>query len=99
MKKEQDDDDDIVVDKVYVYVNDPNESKYQYFTQKRENNNLKQMKDPKFLIWYSNNMLDFYKNNEEHNPGRKCNILIVIDNLIAGMIINKKLHKKNLNYL
>ena len=49
MKKEQDDD-DIVVDQVYVYVNDPNESKYQYFTKKRENNNLKQMKDPKFLI-------------------------------------------------
>ena len=39
-------------------------------------------------------MLDFYKNNEEHNPSRKCNILIVIDDLIAGMISNKKLHKK-----
>ena len=35
-------------------------------------------------------MQDIYKNIEEYNPSRKCDVLIVFDDVIAGMISNKK---------
>ena len=36
-------------------------------------------------------MQDVYKNIKEYNSGRKCNVLIVFDVMIADMIRNKKL--------
>ena len=33
-----------------------------------------------------------YKNNEEYNPNYKHEILIVIDDMIADMLSNKKLY-------
>ena len=36
-------------------------------------------------------MLDVNKNVEDYNPSRKCNILIVFDNVIADVISNKKI--------
>ena len=41
---------------------------------------------------YSNDMEDVYKNIENYNPGKKRNILIVFDEMIADMINNKKLN-------
>ena len=35
-------------------------------------------------------MDDIYKNIEEHNPNKKCKILIVFDDMIADMLSNKK---------
>ena len=37
-------------------------------------------------------MDDIYKNIEEYNPNKKCKILIVFDDMIAGMLGNKKLN-------
>ena len=37
-------------------------------------------------------MDDFYKNIEEHNPNKKHKILIVFDDMIADMPINKNLN-------
>ena len=41
---------------------------------------------------YSNDMQDVYKKIEEYNPVKKCKVLIVFDDMIADMIINKKLN-------
>ena len=41
---------------------------------------------------YSNDMEDVYKNIENYNPGKKCKILIVFDDMITEMINNKKLN-------
>ena len=41
------------------------------------------------LIGYLNNMKQVYRNIKEYNPDRKCNLLIVFDDMIADMIINK----------
>ena len=41
---------------------------------------------------YSNDMQDVYKNIEECSLGRKCKALIVLDDMIADMINNKKLN-------
>ena len=35
-------------------------------------------------------MQDVYKNIEEDNPGKKCEVLIVFDDMISDMINNKK---------
>ena len=37
-------------------------------------------------------MDDIYKNIEECNPNKKCKILIVFDDLIADILINKKVN-------
>ena len=41
---------------------------------------------------YSNDMKDIYKNFEKYNLGKKCEVLIVFDDLIADMINNRKLN-------
>ena len=41
---------------------------------------------------YLNDMQDVYKNIEEYNPGKKCKVLIVFDDMIVDMINNKKLN-------
>ena len=41
---------------------------------------------------YSNDMKDVYKNIEEYNLGKNYKVLIVFDDMIAGMINNKKLN-------
>ena len=38
-------------------------------------------------------MKKVYRNIEEHNPGIKCKILIVFDDMITNMISNKKLNQ------
>ena len=78
------------IDKIYLYAKYPYEAKYQYLTNKREKVGLDQFSDPKGFIKYSNEMQDVYKNTEEYNPGKKCKVLIVFDDLIAYMISYKK---------
>ena len=41
---------------------------------------------------YSNDVQDVYKNIEDYNPGKKRKILIVFDDMIVDMIINKNLN-------
>ena len=53
---------------------------------------IKYSNDSKAFIEYSNNMDDIYKNIEEHNSNRKRKILIVLDDMIADMLSNKKLN-------
>ena len=79
------------IDKIYLYAKDPFEAKYQYLINKREKVGLDHFKDPKAFMKYSNDMEDVYKNIENYNPGKKCKILIVFDDMITDMINNKKL--------
>ena len=37
-------------------------------------------------------MNDIYENFEEYNPSKKHKILIIFDDMIVDMLINKKLH-------
>ena len=79
------------IDKIYLYAKDPYEAKYQYLISKREKVGLDHFKDPEAFIEYANDMQDVYKNIEDYNPGKKRKILIVFDDMIAGMINNKNL--------
>ena len=80
------------IDKIYLYAKDPYEAKYQYLVNKREKVGLKHYNDSKAFIEYSNDLQDVYKNIEEYNLGKKRKVLIVFDDMIAGMINNKKLN-------
>ena len=80
------------IDKIYLYAKDPYETKHQYLINKREKVGLYHFKDSKAFMEYSNDMQDVYKNIEDYNPGKKCKILIVFDDMIADMINNKKLN-------
>ena len=78
------------INKIYLYVKDPYEAKYQYLVNKCEKVGLDHFNDPRAFIEYSNDMQDVYKNIEDYNPGKKSKILIVFDDMIADMINNKK---------
>ena len=78
------------IDKIYLYANDPYETKYQYVINKREKVGLDHFNDPKAFIEYSNDMQYLYKNIEEYNIGKKRKVLIVFDDMIADMINSKK---------
>ena len=78
------------IDQIYLYAKDPYEAKYQYLINKREKVGLDYFTDHKAFMDYSNDMQDVYKNIEEYNPGKKCKVLIVFDDMIADRINNKK---------
>ena len=79
-----------VISKFYLHIKDPNVAKYKYFINKCENIRLKELNDLKTFAEYSNDMQDPYKNIEEYNPSKKCNVLIVFHDMIAGTLSNKK---------
>ena len=57
---------------------------------KWENSGLKHFNDSKAFIEYSNDMDDIYKNIWEYKPNKKRKILIFFDDMIVGMLSNKK---------
>ena len=80
------------VDKIYLYAKDPYEAKFQFLINKREGTGLKHFNDSKAFIEYSNDMYDVYKNIDEYNIDKERKILIVFDDIIAGMTSNKRLN-------
>ena len=50
----QQDDDYSVIDKIYLYIKDPNEAKYQYLIKNCEKSGFENLKDLKALIEYPN---------------------------------------------
>ena len=74
-----------------MYAKDPYEAKYQYLINKREGVGIDHFNDPKVFIEYSNDMWDFSKNINYYDRDKENKFLIVFDNMIAGIIHNKKL--------
>ena len=79
-------------DKIFLYAKHPYETKYQYLIKKPEKLGLDHFKGPTAFMKYSHDMQDFYKNIEDYNPGKKRKILLVLDDMIADIIDNKKLN-------
>ena len=74
--------------KVYLYAKDPYEAKYQFLIDKRESTGIKDFNDPKAFTEHSINIQDVCKNIEENIIGKKCQILMVFDDMIVDMINN-----------
>ena len=64
------------IDKIYLYVKDPLESKYQLLINRREK--------------VGTTIDDVYENLECYNPTKKRRTLIVFDDMIADIESNKK---------
>ena len=75
-----------------MYAKDLYETKYQYLITKRKGVGTDHFNDPKAFIEYSNDMQDVYKNIDEYDMDKVCKVLIVFDDMIPGMVHNKKLN-------
>ena len=77
------------IDRIYLYVRDPFESKYQLLINGSEKLGIKTLKNQKALIDYSQTIDDVYENSEDQNSTKKRRVLIVFDDMIAGIGYNK----------
>ena len=80
------------IDKIYLYAKDPYEDKYQYLINKKESVGINHLNHHKTFIEYSNDMHKVYKNIDNYNPDKENKVLIVLDDMIADLINNKKLN-------
>ena len=79
------------IDKIYSYLKDPSESKYQLFINEREKVRAENLINPKAFTDYSQTIDDVYGNLEDYNPLKKRRVLIEFDDMIEDMESNKKL--------
>ena len=79
--KEQDDS-----DKIYFYAKDLSEPTYEFFIKKREYGGTK----PNEFIECPNTVDDVYENIDDYNRNKRRKMLIVFDDMIADIMLNKK---------
>ena len=77
------------IDKTYLYARDLNRPKYKILIKKCKDAEIKLLNDPNAFIECSNIMDDVYENIHDYNSSRKRKILIVFDDMIADIMINK----------
>ena len=82
-----------------LIIGGPGSGKTDLLFKKREDSRTKHLNDSKVFIEYSNDMDDIYENIEEYNPNKKRKILIVFNDMIADMHINKKLNSIVIEFL
>ena len=78
------------MDKIYLYAKDLGESKYEHLIKNRKNAGVKHLNDAKVFIDCSNTMNDVYENIDLYNPSRQRKVLIVVDDMVADIMTNKK---------
>ena len=78
------------IDNIYLNVKDPFESKYQLLIKEKKIA-IKELKNPKKFIDYSQTIDDVYGSLEDYNPTKKRKVLIMLDDMVADMEANKKL--------
>ena len=76
--------------KIYLYVQDLSEPRYEFLIKKREDVGIKYFNDPSAFIDCSNTMDDVYENIDDCNPNGQRKILIEFDYMIANVMTNKK---------
>ena len=81
------------IDKMYLYVKNTDEKKYQFLINKREQAGIKKLDDAHVFIKYSNDMDDVLDDINNYNKNRDKKILIVFDDMIADIEYNKKFLK------
>ena len=74
-----------------MYARDLSEPKYKYLIKKHENAGIKHLNNPNVFIECSNTMDDVYDNINDYNSSRRRKILIVFDDMIGDIMINRRL--------
>ena len=85
LMEEQDD-----TDKIYLYAKDLSKPKYEFLIKSRKDVGTNHYNDPNAFFECSNRMYNVYQNIDDCNPSRKRKNLIVFDDMVAGIISNKK---------
>ena len=78
------------IDKIYWYVKNPFESKYQLLINGREKLGIKKLKNPKIFIDYSQATDNVSENLEDYNLIKKRKVLIEFDDILGDMESNKE---------
>ena len=78
------------IDKIYLYVKDLSEKKYEFLINKREQAGKKNLNDPHAFIEYSNDMDDVLDDTDNYNKNRDKKVLTVFDDMIADIMRNEK---------
>ena len=78
------------IDKIYLYAKDLSEPKYEYLIKKRKDIGIKHLNNSNAFIECSNTMDGASENMNNYNPNRRRKILIVFDDMIAGIMTNKE---------
>ena len=79
------------IEKVYLYVKDPLESKYQLLVNGREIVGIKELKIPKPFIDLSQTIDDVNENLEGYETTKKRQVLTVFDDMVGDVEANEKL--------
>ena len=77
------------VDKIYLYVKDLSEPKYEFLINNRKNAGIKHFNITTAFIEYSNDMNDVFTNIDNYNKQRKRKVLIIFDDMIADIMSSK----------
>ena len=78
------------IDKNYLYAKDLSEPKYEYLIKKREDVGIKHANDSNTFTECSSTMNDVYENINDYNLSRRTKNLIVLDDMIADIMKNRK---------
>ena len=78
------------VDKIYLYAKDLTEPKYEFLINNRKNAGIKHFNHSTAFIEYSNDMDDVFTYVDDYNEKRKRKVLIVFDDMIAGIMSSTK---------
>ena len=76
------------IGKIYLYVKDPCQSKYQLLISGREKMGTEKLKNPKAFIDHWQTIDNVYENLDDYNPANKRK---VFDDMVSDMEANKKL--------
>ena len=79
------------IDKIYSYARDLNKPKFIILIKKRKDAGIKHLNDLNAFIKCSNTMDDVYENIHNYNSSRNRKTLIVFNDMIAGIMTNKKI--------
>ena len=82
------------ISKISLYAKNLSKPKYEILLEKRENAGIKYLNDPNAFIECFSTIDDVYENINDYTPSRKRKILIVIDDMIADIMTNKKFKAK-----
>ena len=82
--------DNNIVNKIYLYAKDIEESKYKLLIDKREKAGLKKLNDKNAFIECCNSMKDILSNIEDYSKKRRKKVLLIFDDMISHVMLDKK---------
>ena len=75
---------------MYLYAKDTDEKKYQFLINKREQAGIKNLNDLHAFIEYLSDMNDVLDDINNYNKNRDKKVLIIFDDMIAGIMRSEK---------